>query len=150
MRLATIMTLSVGLCLARGVAVDAAAQNPGANSPARTTVDGVYSEAQLQRGMLTYLKRCSSCHGESLHGGESAPALKGADFRRRWDGKTLVDLMQKVLVMPPNDPSKLTPAESASVTAVMLAANGSRAGSDELPSGADELRQRGISWQHTQ
>jgi mono/diheme cytochrome c family protein len=144
------MTLSVGLCLARGVTLIAAAQNPGANSPARRTVDGVYSEAQRQRGMLTYLKRCSSCHGESLHGGESAPALKGADFRRRWDEKTLDDLMQKVMVMPPNDPSKLTPPEGASVIAVMLASNGSRTGSEELSSGADELKQIAISWQHTQ
>ena len=150
MRLAAIVTLSVGVFVAGGVALDAAAQSPGANSPARTTVDGVYSEAQRQVGLLTYLKRCSSCHGETLHGGESAPALKGADFRRRWDGKTLDDLIQKVMAMPPNDPSKLTPAENASLIAVILASNGSRAGSEELSSGADELKQIAISWQHTQ
>jgi mono/diheme cytochrome c family protein len=137
---------ALGLCLvgaffARGVAADQGSSASSANGPSRSVVDGVYTELQRKSGLNTYLKHCSSCHGERLHGGESSPALSGVDFQKRWDGRTLDDLMQKVAVMPPNDPGQLTAEEGANVIAVILAANGFPTGSEELTGAAQQLQQ---------
>jgi mono/diheme cytochrome c family protein len=110
------------------------------NTP-RSLLNGAYTDAQRKSGMALFLKQCSSCHGEQLRGGESAPALRGADFRMRWHGLTLADLMQKVMVMPPNSSGELAPEENASLIAVILAFNGFPSGRVALPSGINQLRQ---------
>jgi mono/diheme cytochrome c family protein len=137
------MLILVGILLARAHLGDVPAQThaPGASNTASSVLNGVYTEAQRKIGILTYLRQCSSCHGERLRGGESAPALTGADFRKRWDGQTLDDLLHKVMLMPPNDPGKLTPEENASLITVILAFNGFPAGPEELPSDTNRLQQ---------
>ena len=40
--------------------------------------------AQVQRGWADYAQHCAACHGDSLTGGQFAPALKGAGFLARW------------------------------------------------------------------
>jgi mono/diheme cytochrome c family protein len=112
-----------------------------AGTAERSVLTGVYSEAQQKNGLQVYLKQCSSCHGERLRGGESAPALTGANFRGHWAGRTLDDLMQKVNLMPPKDPRRLTPEEAASVIAAILAANGFPAGAEDLPNASGLLQQ---------
>jgi S-disulfanyl-L-cysteine oxidoreductase SoxD len=107
----------------------------------RSTVDGVFGEEQRRKGMQVYLKQCSTCHGERLRGGESAPALNGANFRDHWIGRTLDDFMQKINLMPPKDPGRLTPEETTSVMAVILAANGFPAGTEDLPASSTLLQQ---------
>jgi mono/diheme cytochrome c family protein len=52
-------------------------------APAKTVLDGVYSEAQAARGKNVYTSVCSACHGQSLEG-VSAPALTGERFVERW------------------------------------------------------------------
>lgn len=47
----------------------------------RSVWDGVYTEEQAKRGETVYGKECSSCHGDLLTGGESAPALTGGVFQ---------------------------------------------------------------------
>jgi S-disulfanyl-L-cysteine oxidoreductase SoxD len=131
----------VGALLARSFAADQGSPTSITNSRANSVLDGIYTETQRRSGMITYLKRCSGCHGERLHGGESSPALSGADFQKRWDGRTLDDLMQKVLLMPPNDPGKFTPEEGTNLIAVILASNGFPAGSEELTGAAMRLQQ---------
>jgi mono/diheme cytochrome c family protein len=103
--------------------------------------DGIYSDAQRQRGLQVYLKQCSSCHGERLRGGESAPALIGANFREHWSGHTVGDLLQKVNLMPPKDPGRLSPEEAVSLIAVILAANSFPAGATDLPATPSLLQQ---------
>jgi cytochrome c5 len=51
----------------------------------RTIWDGIYSNAQAQRGKETYETFCASCHMDDLSGGGrfdcvEAPALKGEEF----------------------------------------------------------------------
>jgi mono/diheme cytochrome c family protein len=46
----------------------------------KTTLDGVYTDAQASRGQKIYTESCSSCHGDDLSGGGQAPALTGKDF----------------------------------------------------------------------
>src|SRR5262249_12634641 len=54
-----------------------------AQTPPRTVLAGVYSEAQAARGHDFYTAVCSSCHGAALEG-ISAPPLKDDRFIERW------------------------------------------------------------------
>ena len=105
--------------------------------------DGVYSAAQQKRGEGLYAKECSTCHGETLKGGEGAPALVGADFIASWGTSTVSDLFDKVsqtMPAPPEQPGKLSPQQNADVVAFMLSANGFPAGALDLPVNADALK----------
>jgi quinoprotein glucose dehydrogenase len=96
--------------------------------------DGVYSDAQAQRGESVYQQYCAACHGASLQGNPAAP-LTGPAFRARWeDGKhTLDDLFFIVRsLMPNNAPGSLSKAQYADVVAYILKINGYPAGDAEL------------------
>lgn len=51
-------------------------------SAAPSVWDGVYTEAQAERGRVAFLANCAECHGVDLEGGEGT-ALAGDEF---WDG----------------------------------------------------------------
>ncbi len=55
----------------------------GAQAPAKTVLDGVFSEMQAKRGQAAYSANCGGCHGDDLEG-ISAPQLKGNRFLERW------------------------------------------------------------------
>jgi mono/diheme cytochrome c family protein len=117
-------------------------QNAAAAS-ARSVWDGVYTEAQKQRGAAIYLRECSGCHGEALRGGESTRALTGPDFEESWDGKTVADLFIKIRqTMPPrpDQPGKLSPQQEADVIAHILGANDFPSGGVELPQDLEPLK----------
>lgn len=98
--------------------------------------DGVYTQAQAQRGQALYTQQCSSCHGEKLTGKESedSPALTGKDFQTEWTGRTVGDMFRKILrKMPQDSPGKLTPQQSADLVAFILSFNAFPAGKSELP-----------------
>ena len=63
------------ICAARLMASEQAAAS-------KTIWDGVYSEAQAQRGAIAYRAACSSCHRGDLSGQNSA--LIGTTFLNRW------------------------------------------------------------------
>jgi len=113
----------------------------GAGGQPLSAQTSLYSDAQRRRGLQIYLKQCSTCHGERLRGGESAPALMGAGFREHWIGHSVGDLLQKINLMPPKDPGRLSAEEAVSVIAVILAANGFPAGTTDLPSTLSLLQQ---------
>src|SRR5690242_9362493 len=65
---------------------------PGAqDAPAatRTIWDGVFTQAQAERGRDVYRKSCSACHKADLLGESAAPALAGAEFVQRWVGSNV-------------------------------------------------------------
>jgi mono/diheme cytochrome c family protein len=131
-----------GMLLAGVILCAVGAQRSLADSAAtRSIADGVFSEQQKKRGMSAYMKECSSCHGETLRGGESSPALKGPDFMAHWNGRTLEDLFSKMQLMPPNEPGRLSVDQTADVIAAVLAANGYKAGAADLPADPQQLRQ---------
>lgn len=104
--------------------------------------DGVYTQAQAQRGQALYGQQCSSCHGEKLTGKESedSPALSGGDFQSEWTGRTVGDLFRKILrKMPQDNPGKLTPQQSVDLAAYILSFNAFPAGKAELPPQNDAL-----------
>ena len=53
-------------------------------APQRKTVwDGVYTNAQAERGRKEYLDNCSPCHGAELEG-LNGVRLSGPEFMERW------------------------------------------------------------------
>lgn len=112
-------------------------QTSAAQTPQYHSVwDGIYTEAQAQRGQALYHAKCSSCHGDQLTGKESddVPALTGRDFMVEWDGRTVGDLYRKIFrKMPQDDPGTLTPQQTADLVSFLLSFN-------KFPSGNSELQ----------
>ena len=101
---------------------------------------GVYTTEQADRGAPLYEAECGECHGLSLEGGETAPALAGADFRWAWNGLSVGDLFERLRVsMPEGRPRALTRAQKVDVLAYMLRENAFPAGDTELPSRGSRL-----------
>lgn len=103
------------LCTATGFVTESAGQQE------RTSWDGVYTNAQADRGETLYADRCARCHGDSLQGVEAAPALAGPTFYANWNGETLDALFQRMRSSMPQDrPGSLSRTENADVLAYML------------------------------
>jgi mono/diheme cytochrome c family protein len=98
--------------------------------------DGVYTEAQAERGSVGFGAQCARCHGADLGGTGEAPALSGPKFLSDFDGLSLGDLFDRIrTTMPQDSPGSLTRDEAADILAFLLQANA-------LPSGAKELDRR--------
>ena len=88
---------------------------------ARTVWDGVYTQAQADRGEKLYAERCAQCHGDALTGMEAAPALTGTSFYGNWEGETLQALFDRMRTsMPPDKPGSLSRAQAAEIVAYIL------------------------------
>jgi mono/diheme cytochrome c family protein len=106
---------------------------------ARSVQDGVYTNAQAERGQAIYAKRCSSCHGSTLGGGQ-APPLVGDAFVANWRSEPLSTLVDKIRhTMPADAPGDLTAAQSTDIVAYVLKTGGFRAGATELVSTEEAL-----------
>ena len=105
----------------------------GATAQTRvSTWDGVYTDAQADRGHTTYMQNCSRCHGADLSGTFEIPPLIGR-FMPYWSGSTLDALFDYVsTAMPLDHPGALGPAANADIVAFLLKSN-------DIPSGAKEL-----------
>jgi mono/diheme cytochrome c family protein len=113
-----------------------------AQSDSRSVWDGVFTEEQAKRGQGAYNEKCSSCHGDSLTGGEMAPALAGGDFQSNWNGLTVGDLFERIrTTMPLNTPGKLPREMNADILAYILRFNQFPAGQSELPHQTEVLKQ---------
>ena len=107
---------------------------------ARSTWEGVYTDAQAKRGETIYVNRCANCHAPDLSGMDQAPPLAGADFTTEWNDLTLHDLFERVRVsMPADKPGSLDRQQVADVLAFTLHKNGFPAGQTDLPPTADAL-----------
>jgi hypothetical protein len=93
-----------------------------------TTLDGIYSRAQAQRGSRTYRNICAHCH----EGGEpDADPLFGADFIDRWREAPLSFLHGFFSrEMPGDEPGTLTPQVYIDTLAFLLQENGYPAGAE--------------------
>jgi S-disulfanyl-L-cysteine oxidoreductase SoxD len=113
-----------------------------AQPPTQSIWDGVYSEAQAERGKALYSQECASCHGGELTGGEMAPPLAGGEFMAGWDGLTIGDLFERIRIsMPQNSPGSLSGQQNADILAFMFSSNKFPAGTAELPKEAGILKQ---------
>ncbi|PWK62383.1 c-type cytochrome [Roseicyclus mahoneyensis] len=112
----------------------------------RSIWDGVYTEAQAERGAQVYRAPCGICHGTRLNGAPDdndmipGPALARHNFLRIWDGRSLGMLYTYTIsTMPQSNPGFLPPEDYAAIIAHMLAVTGAPPGDAELPADAWEL-----------
>ena len=115
----------------------------------KTVWDGVYTEEQAKRGAEVYTEKCAMCHGDSLGGVESAPALTGPAFYATWEGENLNALFERIrMSMPQDNPGSLSRTQNADIVAHMLHVGGYPAGSAPLEGQAGALT--GIKDTHIQ
>jgi cytochrome c len=94
--------------------------------------DGVYTDAQADRGHTLYMQNCGRCHGADLSGTFETPPLVGR-FMPYWSGSTLDALFDYVsTAMPLDHPGMLGAGANADIVAFLLKSN-------EIPSGSKEL-----------
>lgn len=118
----------VGL-IAGGIA--AGQDKQAAKTP--TTLDGVYTRAQSERGRALYQDNCAACHGSDLVGVENMPGFVGADFIKRWGGRSLAEFHDYIMAkMPPGREGALGGQGTADVIAYILATNSMPAGNETL------------------
>src|SRR5262245_37134792 len=130
----------VGVCSILASAQAAPAQTQAA----RTVQDGVYTNAQAERGQAIYAKRCASCHGNTLNGAQ-APPLVGDVFVGNWRSEPLSALVGKIRnTMPADAPGELTADQSVDIVAHILKVGGFPAGATALAS-ADDVSSK-IAW----
>jgi len=97
--------------------------------------DGVYTEAQAERGHTLYVQSCSRCHGANLSGTFETPPLTGR-FMPYWSGSTLDALFDYVsTAMPLDHPGALGAGANTDIVAFILKSNDIPSGSKELSAG---------------
>jgi mono/diheme cytochrome c family protein len=110
--------------------------------PAGTLAKGVYSDVQAKRGAADYQSRCAKCHGDQLTG-KAGPPLTGSAFVTGWGARSLWELESKIRnTMPPDDPGKVSPSQSADLVAHILRTGKFPAGRADL--GVDETSLKAI------
>ena len=104
------------------------------SAPVKTVLDGVYSDAQAERGHASYTQFCGSCHGAGLEG-ISAPALTGDRFLERWREGVLESLYNFIrLGMPPRNGNAMPEHDYLDLVTYLLKMNGYATGGSELTS----------------
>src|SRR5262245_15694851 len=129
------MRKRLGVFLLHGLllAQTAVAQESGKG---RTVWDGVFNEAQAQRGREAYAMHCSSCHTEDLSG-KSAPALKGEQFMENWREDSLKSLFTFIKTnMPQGARGSLSEATYLDILTHIMSVNMFPAGPQELSTDA--------------
>ena len=100
---------------------------------------GIYTEAQAERGKATFNTACIRCHGADL-AGTTAPALKGDRFQTSWGGDVVERLFGKIRdTMPPNFGTILDDKQKLDIVTYILQTNGYPAGTTELAVGSTDL-----------
>jgi len=97
--------------------------------------DGIYTDAQAERGAEDYAARCASCHAADLRGDSNSPSLLGMSFMFIWEGRTLGELFHRISTeMPTDQPGSLSAQSYAAILAFILRSNEFPAGNTELAS----------------
>jgi len=123
---------------------DSPGQTTAPSSPARphSVWDGVYTDEQAKRGEPLYHRKCASCHGDKLTGGESAPPLAGGQFLSNWNGLTLDVLFERIrLTMPVDNPARVGRPAKADILAYILSMNSFPPGKTELQHKTELLKE---------
>src|SRR5262249_42274745 len=108
----------------------------------KTTLDGIYTDAQAARGEAVYGKNCASCHGANFEGDGFAPPLADKVFADEWNEQPLSALFERIRTTMRGDaPGTLKPEEAADVLAFMLKKGTPPAGTSELPADSAVLKQ---------
>ena len=121
----------------------------GTRAPPDNVWDGVYTEAQADRGAALYKENCESCHAENMRGGPGVKGLVGLGFQFLWNGHNLGELFDYMrLKMPPGRAGLLTDQEYIDVLTTVLRGNKVPAGgTTELTPDHKLLDGIKISWE---
>ena len=104
------------------------------------TWDGVYTDAQAERGSVQFQQHCARCHGANLAGTFETPPLVGR-FMPYWSGATLDVLFDYIATaMPLGSPGSLSRAANADILAFILKANNFPAGAKDLSDSSEDLK----------
>lgn len=96
--------------------------------PTRSVAQGVYTEAEAERGRGVFDRLCTDCHAARMWGGD-------------WDGKTVGDVYEVIAnFMPEPNPGSMTAAEVRDVIAHILKSNDVPTGTNELPPTLEALK----------
>lgn len=115
----------------------------------RSSMDGVYSEAQAKRGRELYAAQCIECHGHDLEGKYESAPLVGDEFRNNWEGLDLDKLFERIFTTMTGDaagmistgaPKPLTREQTADLVAFLLYFNGMPAAKTDLSTKAEVLQ----------
>jgi mono/diheme cytochrome c family protein len=102
-------------------------------APSSPSWNGVYTDAQAQRGEPLYGRFCANCHTRDLIGGERAPALTGPGFVAKWSARPLADLLGYIQgAMPLNSPGAVGRQQNADILAFVLKTSGAGAGTKDI------------------
>jgi cytochrome c len=127
MRLRTILAGSLSVLMLAGTG--------GAQATRSSVWDGVYTDAQAERGHTLYMQSCARCHGADLSGTYEIPPLVGR-FMPYWSGSTLDALFDYVsTAMPLDHPGALGAGANADIVSFILKSNAIPSGSKELSPG---------------
>jgi quinoprotein glucose dehydrogenase len=116
----------------------------------RSVLDGVYTNAQAERGRAVYAEQCTDCHGRALEGAYESHTLTGDEFISNWEGQPLLALFDRILItmsgaepgtMSGKIPKPLTREQTADLVAFILWFNKIPAGKSELGTKAEVLRE---------
>jgi quinoprotein glucose dehydrogenase len=111
-----------------------------ADQAARTVWDGVYTDAQAERGRAAYQQSCAACHREDLRGDSTAPSLVGESFTFLWGDMEVGELLARMQkVMPPERPGSLPAQTYTDIIAFVLKKNEFPTGGRELGADSDSL-----------
>ena len=120
---------------------------PGATSEAGAaelrqpnTLEGIYTEAQAQRGRQIYEEICSECH--------QTEEWQEDLFRARWNGESVYRFWTYIYERMPNgSPPYSLPRETVSdAVAYILQLNGVPAGPDEFGSDEESVAEHWLYW----
>jgi S-disulfanyl-L-cysteine oxidoreductase SoxD len=110
-----------------------------AQNPAPRIWQGIFTNAQAERGKATFNNACLRCHAADLSG-TTAPALKGDRFQSSWGNDTVESLFAKIRdTMPPNFGTIVNDQAKLDVVTYILQTNGFPAGQTELVIGSGDL-----------
>lgn len=102
--------------------------------------EGVYTDAQVERGQTVYRAECATCHLADLTGQDMSPSLVGVGFSFSWQGRSLQELYAIMRFgMPQTAPGSLSDRAYVDLTAFLLARNGFPSGDAELTADEDRL-----------
>src|SRR5688572_28620703 len=111
----SVRVVAAAACWVAAVVVSASQSAPPPAAE-KTTLAGVYSTAQAEKGQDTFSTLCTGCHKVSSHSGQP--------FKTRWLGKPLAELYQLIKdTMPEDAAGSLSPGEAAQLVAFLLKAN---------------------------
>ena len=107
---------------------------------ARTVWDGVYTDAQAERGRASYQQSCAACHREDLRGDSTAPSLVGESFTFLWGDMEVGELLARMQkLMPPERPGSLPARRTSTSSRSSCRRMNFRPGARELSADSDSL-----------